>query len=170
MRARYLLVVSESEGIIVEGILPRVGDRVLVRKTYGAREAGEGIVESVMYEIAVEDVPDAYGVRGTQRGVPEVRLKPVPQPPVWRTEPPTVAEVRARQVEDGKKLGVPPGMTKPLFWCRHTRFDLGQSTEPYAVELSVHDAAIYWRVHDECGGHWSKFDPQEWPDREWLGS
>jgi hypothetical protein len=82
MSTRYLLILSESEGIICIGHLPRVGELVRVSKEYHDYMGGPDkpvtyLVESVTYPMDVKDEPyDAKGSRGNEYGeLPEVRVR-----------------------------------------------------------------------------------------------
>jgi hypothetical protein len=80
MTTRYLLVLSESEGIHCVGMLPRVGERLTVRKKYGANETLLCRVVDVRHAIDVSNLPfDAQGARDyTNHGdLPEVLVSTV---------------------------------------------------------------------------------------------
>ena len=74
---RYLLLLSESEGIYCIGERPFVGDRLVVKKVYGERDEVEARVTSVTLTQTVRDaVTDPEEARGNQLGdVPEVRVE-----------------------------------------------------------------------------------------------
>lgn len=72
---RYLLIVSDSEGICVKANhLPQVGDTIDVMKDYGVRERFRFRVETVLHDIVVEDVP-IDGARGLGDTLPQVEGK-----------------------------------------------------------------------------------------------